>query len=200
MLIPKDKIIQFIKKSIKISPEYWRETEYHQNFTIFSQGETIEKLYFVKEGVLRISRIDKTSNEDHTAGFVLVDGFYLPLSALNNWCPAMAGIQAIGRKNIIMEIDIDDWLYRLGEDESLMRKYAISMGIWLMEDATQHFINNKANKRNMKKIYYELKQENNPIVTSGIDNSYLASHFQVNKRSLDKIEQDYIKEQKSKKK
>ena len=200
MLIPKDKILKLIKNSLKTHPEHWRETEYHQDATIFFPSETIEKLYFVVEGILRIFKINKSNNNDHSVGFVFEDGFYVPLSALNNWCPALAGIQAIGHTNIIMEIDMDNWVHHLGEDPSLMRNYAISVGMELIEDAISHYVFDEANKRNLKKYYYELREENNPIVTSGIANSYLASYFQVNKKSMDKIEQDYIKEQKSKKK
>jgi hypothetical protein len=68
----------------------------------------MEKLYFVKEGILRVFRIDEQTNIEHTIGFVYPNEAYIPLSALNSWCPASAGLQAIGHNNTIMEIYSND--------------------------------------------------------------------------------------------
>jgi hypothetical protein len=71
-----------------------------------------------------------------------------------------------------------------------MKKYAVSIGVEAIDDLVKHFVFNKEKYHNSKEYYYELKQQNHPIVDYFIDKSYLASYFQINKRTLDKIEQD----------
>jgi hypothetical protein len=108
-------------------------------------------------------------------------------------CSAAVLIQAIGETNILMEIDLDDWLNNLNEESSTMREHLLSTSIDAMEDVVEHFIFNGAINR--KQYYSELQEQNHPIVSSNIDVGYLASYFQINKKTMEKIIQNYKKEQ-----
>ena len=196
MITPKDKIIKFIKNSIETHSLYWQEVEYQKGNILFSQGETIEKLYFVKEGILRSFGIDKRSGIEYTLEFIFADEAHIPMSAFNCWCPSMSGIQAIGNTNVIMEIDIEDWLNNLdGKDPLEMEKYAKSIEVGAMNDFVKHFVFDKSeNKSSLKEYYHELKKQNHSLVNSDIDVQYLASYFLVNKRSMEKVIKEYKKE------
>ena len=64
-----------------------------------------------------------------------------------------------------------------------------------MNSFIEHFAFDQARSHNFKELYYDLKQKNSPIVCSGIQSVYLASYFQIHKKTITKIEQEYKKEQ-----
>lgn len=132
MLIPKQEIIEFIKNSIRSDDSNWQTVNYAKHSIIFNESETVEKVYFVKQGSMRLFKVDRQTNRDHTVGFIFPGEAYVPLPALSNWCPAMAGMQAISDKNSVIEINTRDWQKLMGNEEkqrSEMQNYAISIAI-----------------------------------------------------------------------
>lgn len=197
MLIPKEEIIGFITNSITNDAANWREVSYAKSTIIFNESETIEKLYFVKQGTTRLFKLDKQTNVEHTVGFVFSGEAYVPLSALSNWCPAMAGMQVIEKSSSIIEINIRDWQKLMGKDEKQieeMKNYAISIAMCWINEFIAHYVCEQARNISFKEYYAEMKAKNNPVFSNHIDTPYLASYFQLNKKFLERIKQEYIKE------
>jgi len=192
MLVPKKIILNFVKEAIKTNPTVWQEKTYKNETIVFNERETIEKLYFVKDGIFQIYQIDAETNTEQTVGFLFPGDFYVPLSALNDWCPAMAGMRAIGKNNVMLEILSLDW-FNLDEDKPLLRKYAISIGITELDDCIKHFSTKK--KQTFDEFYKQLKQSNHPLVSNYINSDYLASFFHLHKKTIEKAKQHYRKEQ-----
>ncbi|MCL2313603.1 MAG: cyclic nucleotide-binding domain-containing protein [Firmicutes bacterium] len=194
MLIPKNKVIEFVKKSIETNETVWHKEECQNLNIIFYAGETPENLYFVQEGILRVFIMDRQSNVEHTIGFVFPNEMYVPAPVFFNWCPAFVGIQAIGKTNKILEINIADWKNLIEkDDDKLMLKYAISIAVESVNEVLKHFVFDAAKKESLTDRYKKLKEQNHPIVNSNIPAEHLASYFQVNKRSMERIANDYIK-------
>jgi len=64
----------------------------------------------------------------------------------------------------------------------------------------EHFVFVQSNSKSFKDIFYDLKQNNDPILCNNIKPEYLASYFQVTKKFLTKIEQEWSKLQREQKK
>jgi len=121
MLISKNKIIKFVKKSIETNKTVWHESKHNNLNVLFYAGETPENIYFLKEGILRVFIMDKQNNVEHTIGFVFPDEMYVPVSVFNDWCPAFVGLQAIGKTNTVMGINIEDWKNLIENDDEKFR-------------------------------------------------------------------------------
>ena len=165
---------------------------------IRNQGDRSPKMYIVKEGVIKLGKIENLTNPIvSTLGFCFGSGALVPLAFLfpNSKVPiSLLEIKSIKNNllkdksqfNSVYEITAEQWNYIAGKDE-MFRELPLHIFSHNL-DASLVFSATVRKNRNANILYSTMYKTKHPILNSGIENKYIADFLGVTINTLNIFE------------
>jgi hypothetical protein len=152
---------------------------------VFKQGEIINNIYIVKEGVFKIGKVD-TPEFTNSLGFCFKDYILAPFGVFAPGIGALFELKSIENNltkcNSMYEISLEQWKLFTEEDEMLTQTPASAFCNNFTEGIV--FLAMLRKNRNAESIYSNMYDANHPILNSGIANKYVAEFLGVTPNTL----------------
>jgi CRP-like cAMP-binding protein len=189
MYLEIERILELNKDVLNLYSHLLQRKQYSPNTSVYKQDEVVKKGFLVKNGVFKLCGISKSGKES-VIDFFFKDDLFIPLSFFTDGVSTITSVTACesnfsGMPELI-SISTENY-NKILADKPEFSIFSQSISYNMISRIIDHHIFGKHENRTKKKKINEMRQNNHPIISSGLKHRDIASYFGITEIFYSKI-------------